>query len=153
MRTTEILPEVNVIDAILLFRRFGIDVTGMAPETLREARRQLIHRHHPDRGGNLDTAQSINAAFDLLKDGVPKYRGSPFALGSFRRTHQNRRDQLLAVKLCYPEYPEWVWAGCSGDVPGRADIAIQDFTDIKLYQEVDVGTLRPVGIRVHDLGV
>ena len=83
MRTTEILPEISVIDAILLFRRFGIDVTGMAPETLREARRQLIHRHHPDRGGNLDTAQSINAAFDLLKDGVPKYRGTPFALGSF----------------------------------------------------------------------
>jgi hypothetical protein len=135
MRTTEILPEVGVINAILLFRRFGVDVTGMTPEALREARRQLIHRHHPDRGGNLDTAQSINAAFDLLKDGVPKYRGSPFALGSFRRTHQNRGDQLAALKLCYPEYPEWVWAGCSGDIPGRAEIRVQDFTDINFIKK------------------
>src|SRR5204862_2798968 len=117
MRTTEILPEVNVIDAILLFRRFGIDVTGMAPETLRAARRQLIHQHHPDRGGNLDTAQSINAAYDLLKYGVPKYRGSAGALSSFRRVHQ-RREQVSVLKLCYPEYPEWVWAGSSGDIPG-----------------------------------
>src|SRR5215471_870182 len=75
MRTTEILPEVSVIDAILLFRRLGTDVTGMTPEELRETRRRLINRHHPDRGGSLDMAQAINAAFDLLKDGVPKYRG------------------------------------------------------------------------------
>src|SRR5262249_27091259 len=80
MRTTEILPEVSIIDAILLFRRLGVDVTGMAPDELREARRQLINRHHPDRGGSVDMAQAINAAFDLLKDGVPKYRGSAFAL-------------------------------------------------------------------------
>jgi len=150
MRTTEILPEVSVINAILLFRRFGIDVTGMTVEALREVRRQLIHRHHPDRGGNLDTAQSINAAFDLLKDGVPKYRGSPFALGSFRRTHQNRGDQLAALKLCYPEYPEWRllrrYSRPSRD-PGTG------FHRHQLHQEVDLGTLRPLGIRVHDLGL
>lgn len=135
MRTTEILPEVSVIDAILLFRRFGVDVTGMTPEELREARRQLINRHHPDRGGSLQTAQSINAAYDLLKEGIPKYRGSHFALSSFRRTNQSRRDQLAALKLCNPDYPEWVWAGCSGDTPGRFDIRIQDFTDINFIKK------------------
>ena len=135
MRTTEILPEVSVIDAILLFRRFGVDVTGMTPEELREARRQLINRHHPDRGGSLQTAQSINAAYDLLKEGIPKYRGSHFALSSFRRANQNRRDQLAALKLCNPDYPEWVWAGCSGDTPGRFDIRIQDFTDINFIKK------------------
>ena len=66
MRATEILPDVTVIDAILLFRRLGVDVTGMGSDTLRETRWQLIHRHHPDRGGNLDIAQSINAGYDLL---------------------------------------------------------------------------------------
>jgi len=30
MRATEILPDVTVIDAILLFRRLGVDVTSMA---------------------------------------------------------------------------------------------------------------------------
>jgi hypothetical protein len=135
MRTTEILPEISVIDAILLFRRLGVDVTGMEPEDLREARRKLINRHHPDRGGSLTTAQSINAAYDLLKEGVPKYRGSPFALGSFRRTHQNRRDQLAALKLCNPEYPEWTWAGCSGDVPSRSVVRTQDFTDVDFIKK------------------
>jgi hypothetical protein len=47
MLATEILPEVSVIDAILLFRRLGVDVTGMPSDALREARRQLIHRHTP----------------------------------------------------------------------------------------------------------
>src|SRR5215468_9099733 len=131
----KILPEVSVIDAILLFRRLGTDVTGMTPEELRETRRRLINRHHPDRGGSLDMAQAINAAFDLLKDGVPKYRGSPFALGSFRRAHQSRRDQLAVLKLCNPEFPEWVWAGCSGDSPGRFDIRTQDFSDINFIKK------------------
>ena len=135
MRATEILPDVTVIDAILLFRRLGVDVTGMAPDTLRESRRQLIHRHHPDRGGNLDIAQSINAAYDLLKEGVPKYRGSTFGFDSFRRAHQRRREQVVALKLCYPEHPEWVWAGCSGDMPGRAEIYAQDFTDINFIKK------------------
>ena len=76
MRATEILPEVSVIDAILLFRRLGVDVTGMTPDAVKAARRDLIHTHHPDRGGNLGMAQSINAAYDLIKDGVPKFRGS-----------------------------------------------------------------------------
>jgi hypothetical protein len=135
MHATEIPPEVNVIEAILLFRRLGVDVTGMAPDAVREARRQLIHRHHPDRGGNLDTAQSINAAYDLLKHGVPKYRGSAFGLGSFRRAHQRRREQVAALKLCYPERPEWVWAGCSEDISGRPDIRNQDFTDVNFIKK------------------
>jgi len=55
----------------MLFRRFGVDVTGMSREAIKAARRDLLHRHHPDRGGDLDSAQLINAAYDLLKDGVP----------------------------------------------------------------------------------
>ncbi len=133
MRATEILPEVSVIDAILLFRRLGVDVTGMTPDAVKAARRDLIHRHHPDRGGNLGMAQSINAAYDLIKQGVPKFRGSASALSSFRRGHQRRREQVAALKLCYPEHPEWVWAGCSGDVPDRCDIHARDFTDLELY--------------------
>ena len=135
MRATEILPEVSVIDAILLFRRLGVDVTGMTPDAVKAVRRDLIHRHHPDRGGNLGKAQSINAAYDLIKEGVPKFRGTPSGLTSFRRLHQRRREQVAALKLCYPEYPEWVWAGCSGDMPGRAEIYAQDFTDVNFIKK------------------
>ncbi len=135
MRATEILPEVSVIDAILLFRRLGVDVTGMTPDAVKAARRDLIHRHHPDRGGNLGMAQSINAAYDLIKQGVPKFRGSASALSSFRRGHQRRREQVAALKLCYPEHPEWVWAGCSGDVPDRCDIHARDFTDLNFIKK------------------
>jgi hypothetical protein len=135
MRETEILPEVNVIDAILLFRRFGVDVTGMAADDLKGARRELIHRHHPDRGGDLNAAQSINAAYDLLKDGVPKYRGTDFALKWFRRKHQGRREQVAALKLCYPDHPEWAWAGYSGDAPSRPVIHNNDFTDINFIKK------------------
>src|SRR6184192_1599893 len=110
MRATEILPEVTIIDAILLFRRLGVDVTGMTPDAVKAARRDLIHQHHPDRGGDLDTAKLINAAYDLIKNGVPKYRGSTFGLKSFRRAHQRRHEQIAALKLCYPDHPDWAWA-------------------------------------------
>src|SRR5437588_7177595 len=135
MRTTEILPEVSVIDAILLFRRLGVDVSGMTPDAVRAARRDLISQHHPDRGGNLDTAQHINAAYDLLKDGVPKYRGNAFALKMFGRAHQRRRERLAALKLCYPDHPYWAWAGCSGDIPSRPDIHNYDFTDANFIKK------------------
>jgi len=133
--TTEILPAVSVIDAILLFRRFGVDVTGKAPDQINAARRDLLHKHHPDRGGDLDTAQSINAAYDLLKHGVPKYRGSAVGLRSFRRAHRKRRDQVAALKLCYPDHPEWAWAGHSGDAPSPVNLSSHDFTDLNFIKK------------------
>ena len=132
---TEFLPSVGVIDAILLFRRFGVDVTGMGPDQVHAARRNLLHKYHPDRGGDLDTAQSINAAYDLIKNGVPKYRGTAFAFKTFRRAHPSRRAQVAALKLCYPDHPEWAWAGYSGDVPVQPNIHTHDFTDLNFVKK------------------
>lgn len=129
MHTTEILPEIAVVDAILLFRRFGVDVIGMGPDAVKAARRDLLHKHHPDRGGDLDTAQSINAAYDLLRNGVPKYRRNAANLKSYRGAQQRRREQLAVLKLCYPDHPDWAWAGCAGEPPTRPIIDAQDFTD------------------------
>lgn len=133
--TTDLLPSVAVIDAILLFRRFGVDVTGMEAEQVNAARRQLLNKHHPDRGGELDTAQSINAAHDLLKYGVPKYHATTSALKAFCRAHPKRRQQVAAFKLCYPEHPEWAWAGYSGDRPARPSIHHNDFTDVNFIKK------------------
>jgi hypothetical protein len=133
--TTEFLPSVGVIDAILLFRRFGVDVTGMGADQVHAARRNLLHKHHPDRGGKLDTAQSINAAYDLIKSGVPKYRGTAFAFKTFRRAHPSRRAQVAALTLCYPDHPEWAWAGYSGHAPVHPTISHQDFTDVNFIKK------------------
>ena len=131
---TEILPPIRVVDAILLFRRLGVDVTGMGPDQVNAARRNLMNRHHPDRGGNLDTAQNINSAYDLLKNGVPTFRASVLGLKSFCRAHPSRREQVAALKLCYPEHPEWAWAGCS-DAPLRPKIYSNDFTDVNFIKK------------------
>ena len=52
MRATEILPEVSVIDAILLFRRLGVDVTGMAADALKAARLVVEDRQAETRGSD-----------------------------------------------------------------------------------------------------
>lgn len=133
--TTEFLPPIAVIDAVLLYRRVGVDVTGMGPEQLNAARRLLLHKHHPDRGGDLGTAQSINAAYDVLKHGVPKYRATAAALKAFCRAHPKRREQIAALRLCYPEHPEWTWAGCFEAAPVRSNIQHHDFTDINFIKK------------------
>ena len=87
----------------MLFRRMGVDVTGMNREAIKAARRELLHRHHPDRGGDLDTAQLINAAYDLIKDGV--------SAGAF---HGSDLDLYESHKARNPGCPEWAWAGYTG---------------------------------------
>src|ERR1051326_9509477 len=75
-------------DAIMVFRRLGVDVTGMSREAIKVARRELLHRHHPDRGGDLNTAQLINTAYDLIKDGVSHgaFYGSDLAVYEAHKT-------------------------------------------------------------------
>jgi hypothetical protein len=36
-------------------------------QVVKAAHRDLVKLHHPDRGGDLETMQTVNAAFDLLK--------------------------------------------------------------------------------------
>src|SRR5262249_22763061 len=40
------------------------------PELVKAAHRELVKLHHPDRGGDLETMQKVNAAYDLLKTEV-----------------------------------------------------------------------------------
>jgi len=107
----------------MLFRRFGVDVTGMSREAIKAARRDLLHRHHPDRGGDLDSAQLINAAYDLLKDGVPD-----------EMFYSTDLDRYEAHKAKNPGSPEWVWAGYSGGIPD-ATIYRNDFSDVNFIKK------------------
>jgi len=110
-------------DAIMLFRRLGVDVTGMNREAIKAARRELLHRHHPDRGGDLDTAQLINAAYDLIKDGV--------SAGAF---HGSDLDLYESHKARNPGCPEWAWAGYTGGIPD-ATIYRNDFSDLNFIKK------------------
>jgi hypothetical protein len=123
MGEREISAPFGVQDAISLFWRLGIDVTGMAPEAVKTARRELLNQHHPDRGGDLKTAQLINAAYDLLKNGVPQ--------GTF---YGADLDLYEAHKARNPSYPEWAWAGFSGGVPDH-HIYRNDFSDVNFIKK------------------
>jgi hypothetical protein len=114
---------VGVQDAIMLFRRFGIDVTGMTRQAIKVARRELLHQYHPDRGGDVDTAQLINAAYDLLKNGIPD--------GTF---YGSDLDLYEAHKAKNPGHPEWAWAGYSGGIPD-ATIYRNDFSDLNFIKK------------------
>ncbi len=72
MKVKEILYEMTLQDAILIFNRLGYDVATMTPEDIKTARRTLILKYHPDRTGNTDLAANINAAYDLLKNYNPR---------------------------------------------------------------------------------
>lgn len=61
----------RIHEAIAVFRKYGVDVTDMPVDEIRKIRNALIHRYHPDVGGTLETAQEINAAFDLLRSIAP----------------------------------------------------------------------------------
>jgi curved DNA-binding protein CbpA len=123
MPENQIMLPVRAQDAIMLFRRFGVDVTGMSREAIKAVRRDLLHRYHPDRGGDLDSAQVINAAYDLLKDGVPDEM--------FYRTDL---DLYEAHKAKNPGFPEWAWAGYSGGIPD-ATIYRNDFSDVNFIKK------------------
>ena len=123
MSDKEFTAPVGIQDAILLFRRFGVDVTGMTREAVKVARRELLHRYHPDRGGDVDTAQLINAAYDLLKNGVPD--------GTF---YGNDLDLYEAHKAENPGCPEWAWAGYSGGIPDST-IYRNDFSDLNFIKK------------------
>jgi hypothetical protein len=115
--------EISVQGAISLFRRLGFDVAKMAPEALKATRRQLLSQHHPDRGGDLNTAQLINAAYDLLKNGVPN-----LAL------YGEDLDLYETHKAENPGYPEWAWAGYAGGVPDPK-IYHNDFSDVNFIKK------------------
>ncbi len=70
MKISEVLTgNLTYKDATAIFAKYGVNVTGMNQDALKLARNQLLKNHHTDVGGSIAAAQSINAAYDLLKKG------------------------------------------------------------------------------------
>ena len=67
--------------------------TPQTIEELKKQYRELAHKHHPDRGGNVDTMKAVNAEYDVL---FPK----------LKNTHKSRDGETYTAKHDNDETPE-----------------------------------------------
>ena len=74
------------------YRTLGVNKSA-SPEEIKKAYKKLAMQHHPDRGGDQQTFQKINEAYDTLKD--PQKRSAydnPRPQNDFRYNSQNMND-------------------------------------------------------------
>jgi DnaJ-class molecular chaperone len=79
-------------DAAEIFRRFGVDnALTISKDELKAKYKELVLKHHPDKGGDTYNAQMINAAYDILKNHniSPSYRGNNSGGSSFNEKNIN----------------------------------------------------------------
>ena len=67
MRTFMNLFEMSQAEARQVFFINGVDVSALDEKGLKSAYRKLMMTHHPDKGGDLDTAKQITAAYSALE--------------------------------------------------------------------------------------
>jgi hypothetical protein len=89
---------------------------------LKSAWKKVRIKNHPDRGGNLEVAKQINAAYDVLKASL----GSGYrSYGPASADHDEPEDQ----------YPIWAQAGYSGGMRETGTIHRQNYTDMNFIKK------------------
>jgi len=69
LKSLIVLEKMSLGDAEKILIKYGIpNPMSMDKETLKKSVKQLALKHHPDRGGDTETMQLINAARDTLDD-------------------------------------------------------------------------------------
>ena len=119
--------QMNVTQALAIFSRFGVDVTGMTPDQLRKARNKLVMTHHPDHGGIAEAVTAINDAYNLLKsNGTFAPREKPID-----QSYQGySRDSHASGRM-----PAWAVAGYSGGSLPNTAIYKNDFSDANFFKK------------------
>ncbi len=102
-RLRDIVEAMTTSQAHAIFKKHGVDSVGKSKGELQSSYKSLMLRHHPDRGGNVEHAKEINAAYDHLKSGKPSPSSPSGSWGAGSRGHTAT--------------PEWAWAGHSGGMP------------------------------------
>ncbi len=126
MKLSEVLTGSLTYDqASAIFAQHGVNVAGMSPEALKLARNKLIMKHHTDLGGSNDVAQSINAAYDLLKKPESQWRGYDATEAPRPSPRQSRQSTT----------PIWAMAGHSGGHPPNATIYRNNYTDVNFIKK------------------
>lgn len=87
---------------------------------LQQVYRSLSLKHHPDHGGDTETFQKMNAAYQTLKNGGISYRGSSSA------SSRSRNDD---------DVPEWAWAGWNGGMAPDYEIQRNDYRDVNYIRK------------------
>lgn len=156
MHSADCFLQMNLGKALSIFKQFGIDAAGMSASEVKAARNRLLEVCHPDRGGPVELAQKINAAYELLKNGVAsasereriwrdpikpadetryeapsgafwgKENGWPMEPAS--RIEEERELRKEAV-------PDWAWAGFSGGPRPDAQIRRNSFADQNFFKK------------------
>ncbi len=68
MRNWINLFEMTAPEARSVFRDLGVDLTNIDPVGLKTQYRRLMMQHHPDKGGDLEVAKKLSAAYNTIKD-------------------------------------------------------------------------------------
>lgn len=104
-----------------VFAKFGVDSKNKSPNELKSHYTKLIIKHHPDKGGRLADAQSINSAWDTLK--VP---------GNDNATpHSEPRRHQEPTRAT----PYWAYAGHSGGSQPNGNISKHNYTDMNFIKK------------------
>lgn len=126
--------EMTQPEAVAVFQRLGVDPGRLDPDGLKKAYRGLIAKNHPDRGGDLVTAQQINAAYDVLRNKPAMSRPNRSRAGTWddvRRNAETRNRNWENEQ----DNPIWSHAGYSGGAPNSSTIYRQDYRDMNFIKK------------------
>ena len=145
IRLKRILLEGMTLDvADTIFLKFGVPNASSLDQTkLRNYYIALVKKHHPDAGGNNDTMQYINAAYDVLKDSPIKKQTKNYGYGDAYQPHQKEYDDYDKSYNTYQHQSNqrksasqnnrptgWAQAGWSGGMPNSEHIYQENFNDL-----------------------
>jgi hypothetical protein len=116
--------------ALAIFLRFGVDVTGMTPDQLRTVRNKLIMANHPDHGGTGEAVAAINDAYNFLKQSGTSAPQAKSTAQSHRSYQSYSRDSQATGRM-----PAWALAGYSGGSPPDTAIYKNDFSDTNFFKK------------------
>lgn len=121
MQVYQILYEMTYATAAAIWRSLGVEPTNMDKRELFLARRILAKKHHSDVGGNGETMQNINAAYDVLT-ARPSLGDQPAKASPHRPTQD-------------PDATIWSHAGYSGGMANSSSIYRPDYTDMNFIKK------------------
>jgi hypothetical protein len=117
MRTFMNLFEMSQSEARQVFFMNGVDTERMDKPALKSAYRKLMMKHHPDKGGDLDTAKQITAAYSALE-------GSVGAQTADSHSQASPQPRSAAYSMDHPQfshidYVKWYFDQLSAGHPSQ----------------------------------
>ncbi len=116
------LVEMSEADARQVFFTNGVD-PHLSPDALKTAYRKLMMAHHPDRGGDLETAKSITSAYDTLKSLQRPFRSDDGHTPSAAEPEAQPQGAGFSMdhpKFSHIDYVKWYFEQLTAGQPSQA---------------------------------